>query len=148
MSIKHPKQHKNISKEQIAQLEQKGLVHAGYDPIRNREIFNYEVGADSSHDPQMLPREYVNITKYDLVITRTCTPKFKYGSKPSFFEFESLPFPPDKIIYMPHGYYKVTHPDGSLFEGSLLINWGDAMFKNNHLPSRPEPKISAFRAKR
>lgn len=139
-SMKEQTRHRNISVEEIAALESIGLVHAGYDKERNREIFHKKVGQGSSADPMMVCREYYNQTKYDLVIRLNCPNKFPPGSVASVWEFSIKDFPRESHVFCPHGYYRVEHRDGTPFEGGLITNYGETMFKHNILLSRPEPK--------
>lgn len=141
------KKHRNISVEQIAMLEQSGLVHQGYDKTRDKQVFHKPVLDSSTDDPKMLPREYYNQTKYDLVIKLYGPKRYKAGSLPSQYEFTEKPFPAGTHCYCPHGYYAVSHRDGTAFEGGLHTNVGDRMFQKETLLSRPEVTNRVFRKK-
>jgi len=126
--------HKNISVEQIAALESKGFVHAGFDQKRNREVFYPELQTGETLNPKKLACEFVNTTKWELRIAHLETDKL-------------IPFPSGAIVYLPQGHegYQVQHRDGSPFCDAILINYGDAMHKGNKKPSPPEPTIKAYR---
>lgn len=126
--------HANISVEQIAQLEQKGFVHAGYDKTRDREVFHRALQAGETTDPKKIACEFVNTSKWELRIAQLDGEKI-------------IPFAQGAIVYLPHGYegWQVQHRDGSPYQGELLLNFGDAIGKGNKLPSRPEPKVKAYR---
>lgn len=126
--------HKNISVEQIAQLEEKGLIHAGFDPQRDREIFHRAIADGCTANPKKLACEFVNTSKYDLIIAH------EDGIR-------KIRFNADSIVYMPHGYegWQVQHRDGSPYQGPLLVNYGDQMKKGNKLPSRPEVSTKVYR---
>ncbi len=140
------KKHRNISDEQITLLQQAGLVHAGFDASRNKQVFHRPVNAGATDDPKMLAREYFNNTRYDLVLRLHGPRRFKPGSLPARWEFSEKPFPTGAFCFCPHGYYSVSHRDGTPFEGGLHTNLGDRMFRNETLLSPPEaPKARVFR---
>ena len=127
--------HKNISVEQIRELEKIGLVHAGYDPVRDKEIFHRAIETGCTADPEKLACEFVNNSKWDLRIAQVDGDRV-------------IPFNSGSIVFLPFGYkgLQVQHRDGSPYAGNeILINYGDAMHKGNKLPSRPEPKVKAYR---
>lgn len=134
---KERQRHKNISTEQIASLEAKGFIHAGYDAEREREVFHRALSPGTTSNPKKIACEFVNTSKWELRIAEV------EGQK-------VIPFPSGAIVYMPHGYegWQVQHRDGSPYQGELLVNYGDAMHKGNNKPSRPEPKVKAFRSSR
>ncbi len=127
--------HKNISVEQIAQLEAKGLVHSGYDPIRDREVFHRALDAGATTNPKLIACEMYNNSGYDLIVAQV-DGNLKWNLNK------------EKHLYFPHGYegLQIQHRDGSPFQGSLLINYGDEIGKGNKLPSRPDaPKTKVYR---
>ncbi len=65
-----------------------------------------------------------------------------FGLPPiEWFRIECKPY---EWVFLPHGDYIVSFPSGNQ-SYRMIINVGDAMFKGNKLPSRPDkPKIQSF----
>lgn len=59
-----------------------------------------------------------------------------HGKPPQFWNV--IICKPDEWVFLPHGCYLATTESGRPAKG--VLNFGDAMFKGNKLPSRPEAK--------
>jgi len=62
---------------------------------------------------------------------------FFFNKPPAFWE--QFDCPPGEWVFLPHGRYIASVPSQSK-EIQVVINMGDAMFKGNKLPSRPDLK--------
>lgn len=83
--------------------------------------------------------EFYNQTGEDVTFT-SCHPQKRNmhfnGKSPKFWSV--IVCKPGEWVFLPHGLYIPTTQSGRPAKG--VLNFGDAMFKGNKLPSRPEAK--------